>query len=142
MLNVQKVLQLLRKNLERDWAKLDFEYVSGKDEVRARASLTLNNHDDDIEAIIAAYPGGGAVFRAVFDKIEKTEAVLGLLNDFNNDDPFFKAFVREDEYLELRHFFVCYEEAMFKSYAGEFLARLAGLADNKILQELTLYTHE
>ncbi len=140
-LNTKKVLVLMRRQLDKEWGKIDFEYSSSKDEVSATANLTLNNHDDDIRAIITAYPGGGAVFRAVFDKIEKTSEVMSLLNDFNYDNAFFKAFIRDDGYLELRHFFICFEANMFKSYGGEFMSRLARLADNEYLKKLTRYTH-
>lgn len=141
-LNIKKVLTLVRKQLDKEWGKISFEYSTTKDEVNATANLTLNNHDDDIRAIITAYPGGGAVFRAVFDRIDKSPEVLNLLNDFNHDNPFFNAFIRNDGYLELRHFFICYEENMFKSYAGEFMTRLARLADDEYLQKLTRYTHD
>lgn len=140
-LNIKKVLKLVQKQLDKEWENINFEYSTAKDEVNAATNLTLNNHDDDIRAIITAYPGGGAVFRAVFDRIEKSPEVLNLLNDFNYDNPFFNAFIRDDGYLELRHFFICYEENMFKSYAGEFMTRLARLAEDECLQKLTHYTH-
>ncbi len=141
-LNIRKAMTLVRKELERDWNKLTFTYKAERDEATAQATgVTLNNHDDDISVLITVYSGGGSVFRAVFDKIEKTNEVLALLQQFNYDDPFFKAFVRDDGYLELRHYFVCYEVNMFKNYAGEFMSRLAGLADDKNLQNLTRYTH-
>ena len=141
-LNIKKVLTLVQKQLDKEWGKISFEYSTAKDEVNATANLTLNNHDDDIRAIITAYPGGGTVFRAIFDKIDKSSEVLDLLNEFNCDNPFFNAFIRNDGYLELRHFFICYEENMFKSYAGEFMTRLARLADDECLQKLTRYTHD
>lgn len=140
-LNLTKIMGYVKKELKSDWKKLNFTYKHEKDEINVAASLTLNNHDDDIRAIINVYIGGGATFRAVFDKIEKTSEVLSLVNDFNDDNLFFKAFVRDDGYLELRHFMVCYDEKIFKDYSGEFLSRLAKLADNKILQKLTKLTH-
>lgn len=142
-LNIQKALQLMKKEIEKDWKDLEFEYTSRKDEVQAIAkNIKINNHDDDVQVIITAYSGGGAEFRAVFDKIEKTTDILNLLNDFNHNNIFFKAFIRDDGFLELEHFFICFEEAMFKSYSGEFLSRLAGLSSNEYLQELTKYTHD
>jgi len=44
--------------------------------------------------------------------------------------------------LELRHFFICYEENMFKSYPSEFMVRIAQLSENEYLKELTRYTHK
>ncbi len=140
--NLKKVLTLMQKQLNKEWDNISFEYSSAKDEVKATADITLNNHDDDIRVIITAYSGGGTVFRAVFDKIEKTTETLDALNDFNYDNPFFSAFIRDDDFLELRHYFICFEESMFKSYAGEFLSQLASLADDEYLQRLTSYTHD
>ncbi len=140
-LNIKKVLTLIQRQIGKEWSKLDFEYSSSKEEVSATANLTLNNHDDDIRVIIKVYPGGGALFRAVFDKVDKTADILNKVNDFNDNDVFFKAYIRQEGYLELMHFFVCFDENQFKFYAGEFLSRLAGLADDEYLQAITRFTH-
>ncbi len=141
-LNIRKVLRLMRQQIDTEWSKLTFEYCLDKEEVGAQAEVTLDNHEDDILVIIRVYAGGGADFRAVFDKKDKTPEILSLLNDFNKNNSFFTAFIRDDGYLELEHYFVCYEEAMFKSYAGKFLSKLANLSNNEDLQNLTQHTRE
>lgn len=141
-LNIKKVMSLVKKNLDSEWGKINFEYLVEEKEALAAANISLASMDDDIKVIISAYPGGGAVFRVIFDLIDKTEEVLNLLNKFNCDNPFFNAFVGEEGYLELRHFFICYEENMFKSYPSEFMVRIAQLAENEYIQELTRYTHK
>ena len=79
--------------------------------------------------------------RAVFDEIEKTPRVLALLNDFNCEHPFFTAFVREDGFLELRHFVFLSDENAINEYPSEFLIRLANLADSETLLKLTRFTY-
>ena len=140
-LNLKKIMSSMKKNLSKEWGKIDFDYKLEKDELTISANLTLNNHDDDIQVAINIYEGGGSNFRAIFDKLEKTEYTYKLVNEFNDDDPFFKAFIRNDGYLELTNFFICYEPDQLEAYGNEFLLRLAELADNEILKQLTRLTH-
>lgn len=140
-LNVKKALELMEKDVKRNWKKLDWEYEIKTDEVSVGANVALDNIKGGVRAMIKAFSGGGTICRAVFDKIEPTEEVLKLINQFNEEDYFFKAFIREDGFLELSSFFVAYEINMFKSYASEFLYRLADLADNGIIQTLASFTY-
>ena len=111
--------------------------------IKAVASdITLNGFDDDIMLIIRGYEGGGFVCRAVFDKIEKTPHALDLLNTFNDNSAFFKAFIREDGYLELYHFFVCYDVKVYKEYGSEFLCRAADLNKDDAMVELASLTKQ
>jgi hypothetical protein len=76
----------------------------------------------------------------VFDKIEEDEDSLELVNEFNKSQPFFKAFIRNDGFLELTHFVVCYAEDIYKDYGSEFLFRIVDLQENdamKVLGQLT-----
>ena len=140
-LNLKKVLKTIEKELDKEWGNLDFEYSIEDDTATVTADLTLNNHDDDIKTMITVFEGGAAVFRAVFDEIEKTPRVLSLLNDFNCEHPFFTAFVREDGFLELRHFVFLSDENAINEYPSEFLIRLANLADSETLLKLTRFTY-
>lgn len=142
-MNLKKALTIIEKQLKKSWSKLDFEFKLESEKASATAShVTLRNHDDDISVIIRVYSGGTAVFRAVFDKIEKTPGALDVVNEFNDNGMFFKAFIREDGYLELSHFIVVYDEKIFKDYVDEFMIRLSKLADDEILQKLTKHTHD
>lgn len=141
-LNIKRVMSFVKKELDREWSKIGFEYLVEEREALAAANISLSGMDDDIKIIISAYPGGGAVFRVIFDLIDETPAVLSLLNKFNSDSPFFNAFIGKEGYLELRHFFICYEENMFKSYPSEFMVRIAQLSENEYIRELTRYTHK
>ena len=139
--DLRRVMSYIKNDLESNWGKIDFEYKTGDGRIDIAANLTLNHHDDDIRFIITVYEGGGTNFRAVFDKIEKTPGVLNLVNTFNKDNLAFSAFIRDDGYLELRHWYLCYCEEMLESYSNEILYRLAKLADDETLQKLTAYTH-
>ena len=134
-LNIKKAYNFIQNHLNKEWGDIDFDYSISKDEVNVTADLELNNHGN-VYAEMIVYQGGGTWFRAFFGEIEKTPEVLELLNEFNYNEPFFKAFIGDGGF-ELRHFFVCFEEDMLKSYAGEFLTRLAGLADDECLKKLT-----
>ena len=140
-LNTKKALANLQKDLSKNWEKLSFSYTQvDKDEVKVTSEVTLNDFDDDISLVMHIYSGGTATFRAIFDKIEKNANTLALLNEFNYSDPFFKAFIRDDGYLELSHFISCYSEDIFKYYGNEFLYRVLDLQDNSSMQELAKLT--
>lgn len=138
--NLSKIRGLIKKELKRDWKKLSFEYLLSKDELRVTTNLKLCYHEDDIQVIFHIYSGGMATYRAVFDKMDKNLETLNIVNDFNRTHTFFTAFVRSEGYLELRNAFAYFSEKHFQSCSGEFLSRLADLADDKYLKELTAKT--
>ncbi len=139
--NLKKAEKFVQKCLKSEWSGLDFEYELKDDEFTASASLTLKNHTDDIRVLITVYSGGMAHFRAVFDKIDKEPEAYILVNTFNDNNSFFKAFIREEGYVELSHVIALYSEDTMFDYTDEFLSRLAKLADNKDLQNITAHTH-
>ena len=139
-------IDLIRDYIEDDicdngWdEKIDFEYEQDDETLTVSANVTLNNHDDDVYVEIYAYTGGSCSMRAVFDKLDKNLTTLNLLNDFNDSVNYFKAYVRDDGYLEIKHFFMVLDETSYQDCVGEFLSRLGGLADNEILQRITKLT--
>lgn len=140
-LNMKKALAFLKKDLEKKWSKLGFAYKLDGDELEAKASeITLKGFDDDVMLLIRGYAGGGFVCRAIFDKIDKTPQTLELLNAFNDSSAFFKAFIREDGYLELSNFFICYDEKVYKEYGSEFLCRVVDLQENESMLQLSALT--
>lgn len=140
-LNTKKALAYLQKDFSKNWGNLDFSYTQvDKDEAKVTAEVTLNGFDDDISLVINVYGGGTAQFRAVFDKLAINADTLALLNQFNDSNPFFKAFIRNDGYLELAHFISCYSEDIFKHYGNEFLYRILDLQESEALKELSALT--
>lgn len=129
-INVRKALAIIQKDLAKTWKKLDFDYeIVDNDEIKVKSSVTLTNVDDDILIIINVYSSGRCGFRAVFDKIEKTGEALYLVNQFNDERSYFKAYIREDGYLEFKHLTVCYDLKNLVTYASDFLYEVAELAD-------------
>ena len=142
-LNMKKALKYIQKDLEKNWKNITFSYKQeGKDELKVDAEVELNGFDDNIMLIINGTAGGGFWCRAVFDKIEKTPEALEIVNAFNDGEIFFKAYIREDGYLELDNFFICYDEKVYGEYASEFLIRLADLNENEYMQQLSHLTSD
>lgn len=143
-IDIRRALDYMKQDISSgDFSKLKFDYEIADEGKRSTASANLTlGGTASVYVFFNAYPGGGAWFRAVFDKIEKSPAVLSLINDFNDDNLFFKAYVTEKGYLELDHFFVADTEDTYRYYAGEFLSRLAKLASHETLKKLTDLTHK
>lgn len=122
--------------------KIEFDYEEKDDRVIVYANgVTLNNHDDDIRIEIVVNDGQGAIFYAVFDKLEETRETLRLLNRFNENSLFFQGFVREEtQYLVLRHLHIWDDVSEITTFVSEGLSRLGGMADNKDLIAITKYT--
>ena len=141
--NLKKAQVFIKKELDKEWSKLTFKYEMEKDCLSVTNShLTLNNHTDDITIAINIYSGGMARFRAVFDKADASNTtMLSLLNQFNRENAFFTAFIRNDGYLELRNVIAFYSEKDLQKYTSEFMIRLARLADDATLQKITAMTH-
>ena len=140
--NLKKAQQYIEKVLKKERGKLTFTYEIDKDSLDVTNShLTLNNHTDDITIAINIYSGGMANFRAVFDKADPTLEMFNLINQFNRENAFFCAFIRKDGYLELHNEIAFYDEKTLQKYTNEFMIRLARLADNTTLQQITALTH-
>lgn len=143
-LDVYKALASMKSTLKTNWSNITFDYEikdAGKGEVaKATAGVNLKGFDDDITIVISAYSGGVVEFRAVFDKIELSEEVLVLVNQFNLGSTVFRAFVREDGYLELSHGFVATGEDELEEYINEMLYSLIDLEEDEIMQTLTAFT--
>jgi len=141
-LNMKKAVAFMRKDLEKNWGKINFSYEDrgGDNGIKIEADVTLTGFDDSILVVINAYPGGFAYFRAIFDKIQPTAEVLQLVNKFNNENSFFKAIVRDDNFLEIKNPIVVYDEVVFKSYANEFLYQLLDVKDSDVMKKLASLT--
>ena len=141
-IKLNSIKSIIKKELDEKFSRLGFTYkVEEKRLVATAENVSLRNHDDDILFTIEVYLGGRAYFEAVFDKIEKTDNVMHLLNEFNHSNLFFTAFIREDGYLVLRHTMAYFENKIFKNYPDEVLGELGSLADDEVLQKLTALTN-
>ena len=139
-LNIEKALKYIKKDLDKHFSKISFEYEVDDDAdipmSSAVADISINGLHDNIRVIVRAYEDGDVYFRAVFDKIKKTAEAYELANDFNECNAFFTAFLREDGFFELRHYFVCYEIDMLEEYSSDFLSNLIDLSEDDKLCRL------
>ncbi len=141
-LNIKKALNVIEKEIKKNWKQLDFTFAieNGGKTLKATADITIQGFDDSIFVIFDLYAGGGFECRAVYDKIEKTAEVLDLLNEFNGGTLFFKAFARNDGFLELSNFTICYDVAKAGEYVSECLFRLIDLDENEAMHKLANLT--
>ncbi len=140
--NLTKALKYLQKGINKRYPDFDFEYGFEDDCFKAVATgLTLKGIDDDIFISIRGYRSGGIMFTLIFDTLPLTARNLDLVNTFNEEDPYFKAYISEEKnYLKLENFHLCYEESEFESAVGEFFARVVDLNEDKNFVKLASLT--
>ena len=110
---------------------------SGGVKVEASANLTLKGHDDEIYAYFTFYPNGVSEYSFTFDKLEKNEETLGLVNKFNEEVLWFNAYI-DDEYLQLSHLTLGISEKTVAAYTHAVLDNLAN--DEDVAKHLTPLT--
>ena len=160
LFRIRRVYALINQDLKKNFDKNILQYETklvkylnyiGKNEVavfpRRRAkvvietNLQLKNYHGSVYVGITVYPDGGVVFRAVFDKIEKSYDTLNLVNAYNGNNPYYSAFIRDDGFLELRGYTVNDVTNRYKSYISEQIFRFVdGMSDDFLIQ-LLRYTY-
>ena len=141
-LNMKAAQKSIQKGLQKEWGHISFSYSIEENGtiVKATADISVNDLADNISIIFTANSGRGFTGRAVFDKLPITPEYLEMVNAFNAQDAFFKAFIRDDNYLELSNFIIVYDEGMLSQYVDEFLCRVVDLPENEIMKELASLT--
>ncbi|MDD5884482.1 MAG: YbjN domain-containing protein [Erysipelotrichaceae bacterium] len=109
--------------------------------LKISGNIRIKGHDDAIFVTLECGEVGFAVMTMVFDKIEKTEYTLDLVNRFNCEQWFFRCFIRDDGYLVLDSCFDVYEEQYFAASTVLFFSEAAIVGKNSTLKELTRLTH-
>ena len=103
MINLRKAEKIMKKHLVKDM-KLDFTFEKdGADHLKAKNSVTLKGHDDDILIVIDVYANGILGVDFIFDKLEKTVKTLELIENFNESTPWLCAYISSKGYLCLRY---------------------------------------
>ena len=143
--DVNVARKILRNHLASEWEAITFEFEADDEKLHVSANVTLKGFKDDISIFIDVYSGGMAYFRAVFDKVnpKRIPNILDYfrtLNQFNAEDVYFRAYVREDQYLVVDHPTSYSDESDLPSFVDECLVRLADMKENKPLQVLTAAT--
>ena len=84
--SLRSAQQLAMAKLKEKFDVLNYETSIDDDgeTLRIKAKgCTLKNHDDDIFMGITLFDNGFAIFRLIFDKLEKDFEALDYVNDFN-----------------------------------------------------------
>ena len=93
----EKILNKVFKNY--GGGGLEFEYEYEENGLVARCDLTLKGCDDGILASFKFFTGGNVALDFYFDHLEANAHTLSLLNDFNNNVYYLKAFISDKGYL-------------------------------------------
>ena len=134
--------QLILNELKTKLPKLDFVAELSDDGefiLISCKNVTLKGIDDNIFVEFLCYKVGASIFRFVFDKIQKTEFTLNLVNSFNMDS-YCKAYISDSDYLTLENFTPIYSEQEFVEHAFGFLNFGLHLSENEIFQQLATIT--
>lgn len=98
-LNLRRVERVLRRCL--DQTGIDFEYENDGEEVCASASIRLTNIEEDFMLYIEVVDNGMLFFRVIINDIGADTRVLKALNNFNFHNAYFKAYITDQELLEM-----------------------------------------
>ena len=120
---------------------LEFTFPMVNGHLEAKSSITMNGFDDDIYCQFRFYEDGLVSYCFTFDKLEESADVLGLINTFNKNVPFFKAYI-EDGFLRIDH--VCYEmsEKNLEEYTKGIFRQMINETTKEHLRPLTELTHD
>lgn len=103
--------------------------------------LTLEGIDDAILFEVSVSDNGSTICRAFFDVLPKNEYTLNLINDFNCEVFFFKAYItKHDGFLVLENNFICLNIGEVKVTFSYFVNVLGALSFNDLFRKLTLIT--
>ena len=138
---VQYDLNIIRRYIEQDIKdcgynkEFNFEYEFDDESLQITAATDLGNLDD-MYIIITANKGGGCSMSVVFNKVDETTKSLEILNSFNLNNSYFKAYIADNGYLVIKHFYITHDEESYTDCVGEFLYRAKKLPDDNDVQKL------
>ena len=85
--------------------KLDVEVKNDDDRVVLSANVTINDlGDEDILLMVTVLDNYEAFVTFTLDTLYKDEEALNLVNDLNNSQAVFRAFINDDGYVKLTHY--------------------------------------
>ena len=138
---VQYDLNIIRRYIEQDIKdcgynkEFNFKYELDDESLQLTATTDLGNLDD-MYIIITANNGGGCSMSLVFNKVDETTRSLEILNSFNLNNSYFKAYIADNGYLVIKHFYIIQDEESYTDCVGEFLYRAKKLPDDNDVQKL------
>lgn len=135
MLNLKKSLANLKKFLDKNFSNFKI-YYDTKSENCYCANLQVALKKVDMFVTFSMVKIGLVTFIAVFDKIEKTQETLNLINDFNKNQFMFTLAINPSGHLELRNSSFCDDESFLKTYGEQTMGYLGIYLEDKNQKEL------
>lgn len=134
IMNFKKLYKLVCK----DWPNLGLEIKEeNSSRIRFGASIEAENYfDDGVLVDVCAKESGAMDITFTFDELDRTIENYELINYFNNNVPYFKAYIcvcQNSSYFELSY----HHEAMGKADEKEF-AQIVSSAISSIISDNTM----
>lgn len=132
-MNVEKLKKLIIK----EWSKLTFDIKQKDNYLELIANVTTQSFDDDVRVEVDLYPDGLLFITFVFDSIDRTQTAYRLINDFNDNVAYLKAFIttrNNTDYLCLEY--MAYDVVTEENGLTIFNAMLTKLVNDKTLKYL------
>ena len=131
--------------LDSKWSKLGLEYEQKEDKLNITGSISSKTYDDGIYIDATLYDSGNLCMTFVFDQIEPTMKIYDLINSFNDNVGYLKAYISQrgqKEFLAIDYY--VRENPSELDAAEEFGYALLKVVDDsvaKYLSPITSYTH-
>lgn len=115
-----------------NWNHIEYEVLEEDDEkIVFRCNLTAEEYfSDEILVKVIGYEGGSLHAFLTFDQIDRTNRVYDLINNFNENNAWFRAYITngDTEYLELHFANICAAD-------GQEMAEILNYALGQLLSE-------
>jgi len=127
-INLKKAEKELAKTFKEKGLKVRISQDDGC--LNVVGSFGVKPYDDEIFTLFEYYEKGAAVFTFTFDHLEINEQTLRMVNEFNEKNKFFRAFIDSNKkYLRIQHPLFHLDAAAVVPYT---LAVLNYLADKEL----------
>jgi len=136
--DIKKALKSL-KRLFKDLNVNNVEYTTEEHRLVAVFNSNLKMYDDNIIARFEIYDNRTALFGFTFDHLEINEQTLRMINNFNENNPYFVAYIdAAKRYLRVVHTVAILHEEDVAEYALTVLNELASDEMVPLLEPLCL----
>lgn len=134
--NLAKIYKIIKKEFDRNWSDVEFNYVMKDDYVNVFSTETSLKNIKDAMIYIRAYDSYSSLYSVCFGELDNSLEVLRLINNFNSNSSFFRLSLSEDGTLFLENSFFCKSEADFGWYLSECMKELLVVDEDEDLLEV------
>ena len=132
--------------VEENLSKLGFDYDIQDDKVTVNGTVTTKTYDDGIYIDASLYESGNLCVTFVFDEVEPSLEVYRLINEFNDNVGYLKAYIttrNEKNFLAIDYYVLNNESEEVAQQEFEYaLMKVVNDSVSKYLLPITAYTHE